>query len=85
MSIKKGTEGEYMSHKKWREEAIVYQIYPRSFKDTNGDGIGDIQGIIEKLDYIKELGVNTLWINPMNASAQADNGYDTTDYKKIDP
>lgn len=78
-------EGEKMSHKKWWENAIVYQIYPRSFKDTNGDGIGDIEGIIRKLDYVKSLGVNTVWINPMTLSAQEDNGYDSKDYKKIDP
>lgn len=74
-----------MSHKKWWENAIVYQIYPRSFKDTDGDGIGDIEGIISKLDYVKSLGVNTVWINPMTLSAQEDNGYDSKDYKKIDP
>lgn len=74
-----------MRHEKWWEKAIVYQIYPRSFKDTDGNGIGDIEGIIEKLDYVKSLGVNTIWINPMTLSAQADNGYDATDYKKIDP
>lgn len=74
-----------MSHKKWWEDAIVYQIYPRSFKDTNGDGIGDVKGIIEKLDYVKSLGVNTIWINPLILSAQKDKGYDAIDYKKIDP
>lgn len=74
-----------MSIKKWWENAIVYQIYPRSFMDTNGDGIGDIEGIIQKLDYVKSLGVNTVWINPMTQSAQDDLGYDTEDYKKIDP
>jgi oligo-1,6-glucosidase/alpha-glucosidase len=74
-----------MRSKKWWEEAIVYQIYPRSFKDSNGDGIGDIEGILSKLDYVKSLGVNTIWINPMTWSDQNDNGYDTVDYKKIDP
>ena len=74
-----------MRYKKWWEKAIVYQIYPRSFKDTDGNGIGDIEGIIEKLDYVESLGVNTIWINPMTLSAQEDNGYDATDYKKIDP
>src|SRR5690625_2786170 len=74
-----------MGSKKWWENAIVYQIYPRSFKDSNGDGIGDIDGIIQKLDYVKSLGVNTIWINPMTLSAQEDNGYDVIDYKKMDP
>ena len=62
--------------KNWWKESVVYQIYPRSFKDSNGDGIGDIPGIIEKLDYLKELGVNVLWISPMLESPQDDNGYD---------
>ena len=69
--------------KNWWKESIVYQIYPRSFKDSNGDGIGDIPGIIEKLDYLKELGVNVLWISPMLESPQDDNGYDISDYRKI--
>jgi oligo-1,6-glucosidase len=60
--------------KSWWKESVVYQIYPRSFKDSNGDGIGDIPGIIEKLDYLKELGVNVLWISPMLESPQDDNG-----------
>lgn len=69
--------------KKWWKESIVYQIYPKSFKDSNGDGIGDIKGIIEKLDYLKELGVNVLWISPMLESPQDDNGYDISDYRRI--
>ena len=69
--------------KNWWKESVVYQIYPRSFKDSNGDGIGDIPGIIEKLDYLKELGVNVLWISPMLESPQDDNGYDISDYRKI--
>ncbi|WP_186365493.1 alpha-glucosidase [Salinicoccus cyprini] len=74
-----------MRHRKWWEDAIIYQIYPRSFKDSNGDGIGDINGIIEKLDYIESLGVNTVWINPMILSNQQDNGYDVINYTKVDP
>ena len=70
--------------KNWWKESVVYQIYPRSFKDSNGDGIGDIPGIIEKLDYLKELGVNVLWISPMLESPQDDNGYDISDYQDID-
>ena len=69
--------------KKWWKESVVYQIYPKSFKDSNGDGVGDIRGIIQKLDYLKELGVNVLWISPMLESPQDDNGYDISDYQKI--
>ena len=69
--------------KKWWKEAVFYQIYPRSFKDSNGDGIGDIRGIIEKLDYLKELGVDAIWFSPMYDSPNDDNGYDIRDYEKI--
>lgn len=64
---------------------VVYQIYPKSFQDTNGDGIGDLQGIIRRLDYLKELGVDYLWITPFFLSPQNDNGYDIADYRSIDP
>ncbi|WP_147534429.1 glycoside hydrolase family 13 protein [Bacillus marasmi] len=69
--------------KTWWKEAVAYQIYPRSFMDTNGDGIGDIQGIISKLDYLKELGVDLLWICPMFDSPNDDNGYDIRNYNEI--
>ena len=69
--------------KKWWKESVVYQIYPKSFKDSNGDGVGDIRGIIQKLEYLKELGVNVLWISPMLESPQDDNGYDISDYRRI--
>jgi len=69
--------------KKWWKEAIVYQLYPRSFKDSNGDGIGDLQGIISKLDYIKSLGVTAVWLNPIYTSPNDDNGYDISDYRDI--
>ena len=69
--------------KKWWKEAVVYQIYPRSFKDNNGDGIGDLKGIISKLDYIKSLGVNVVWLNPIYSSPNDDNGYDVSDYRNI--
>ncbi|KAL8953074.1 MAG: hypothetical protein Q9222_001067 [Ikaeria aurantiellina] len=69
----------------WWKEAVVYQVYPSSFKDTNGDGWGDIPGIISKLDYIKDLGVDIVWVSPMYKSPQADMGYDISDYKTIDP
>lgn len=64
---------------------VVYQIYPKSFRDTNGDGFGDISGVIEKLDYLQELGVDYLWLTPFFISPQRDNGYDVADYRKINP
>lgn len=69
--------------RKWWKESVVYQIYPRSFKDSNGDGIGDLNGIIEKLDYIKELGANVIWLNPVYKSPNDDMGYDISDYRDI--
>lgn len=69
--------------KKWWKESVVYQIYPRSFHDSNGDGIGDLQGIIEKLDYIKKLGVDVVWLSPVYKSPNDDNGYDISDYQAI--
>ena len=69
--------------KKWWKESVVYQIYPRSFMDSNGDGIGDLQGIISKLDYLRNLGVDVIWLSPFYASPNADNGYDISDYQKI--
>lgn len=68
----------------WYKNHIIYQIYPKSFYDTNHDGIGDLKGIIKKLDYLKELGVNTLWLNPIFVSPQVDNGYDVSNYYAID-
>lgn len=68
---------------KWWKEAVVYQIYPRSFKDSNGDGIGDLPGITSKLDYLKKLGVNVIWLSPHFDSPNVDNGYDIRDYKKV--
>ena len=71
--------------KKWWHDKIVYQIYPKSFFDSNGDGIGDIQGIVQKLDYLKALGADILWVCPMYPSPMADQGYDISDYYNIDP
>ena len=68
---------------KWWKEAVVYQIYPRSFKDSNGDGIGDLPGITSKLDYLQKLGVNVLWLSPHFDSPNVDNGYDIRDYRKV--
>ncbi|MDU5510042.1 alpha-glucosidase [Enterococcus gilvus] len=69
----------------WWKKAVFYQIYPKSFKDTNNDGIGDINGIREKLPYLKKLGIDALWISPIYLSPQIDNGYDVADYRQIDP
>lgn len=71
--------------KKWWQKSIVYQIYPKSFQDTNGDGIGDIQGIIRRLDYLNDLGITMIWLCPINVSPMKDNGYDIADYYKVDP
>lgn len=73
-----------MKHEKdWFKDLIVYQIYPRSFKDGNGDGIGDLKGMTQKLDYLKSLGVNAVWMSPVYASPNVDNGYDISDYRSI--
>lgn len=69
--------------KKWWKESVVYQIYPRSFKDSNGDGIGDLNGITEKMDYLQELGVDVIWLSPVYQSPNDDNGYDISDYQAI--
>ncbi|MFC0561565.1 glycoside hydrolase family 13 protein [Halalkalibacter alkalisediminis] len=69
--------------KKWWKESVVYQIYPRSFMDSNGDGIGDIKGITSKLDYLKELGIDVIWLSPVYQSPNDDNGYDISDYQNI--
>ena len=74
-----------MLKKTWWKEAVVYQIYPRSFQDSNDDGIGDLRGIIQKLDYIKSLGVDAVWLNPVYKSPNDDGGYDISDYYNIQP
>jgi len=71
--------------RKWWKDGVVYQIYPASFKDSNGDGIGDLGGIISELDYIKSIGVNIIWICPMYDSPQVDMGYDISDYQNVYP
>ncbi|AOT07613.1 alpha-glucosidase [Pseudoalteromonas luteoviolacea] len=74
-----------MAQNEWWKGAVIYQVYPRSFKDTKGDGIGDLNGIIERLDYIKSLGVDAIWISPFFKSPMKDFGYDISDYRDIDP
>ena len=71
--------------KKWWNEKVAYQIYPKSFQDTNGDGIGDLKGVIRHLDKIEKLGANVIWLCPVFASPMVDNGYDISDYMDIDP
>ena len=73
------------SKRGWWESAVFYQIYPKSFQDTNGDGIGDLRGILSRLDYLEYLGVDGLWLSPVCASPQVDNGYDISDFRDIDP
>jgi len=74
-----------MTEIKWWQEAVVYQIYPRSFQDSNGDGIGDIPGIIQRLPYLKKLGIQVIWLSPIYQSPNDDNGYDISDYQKVLP
>ena len=74
-----------MGNREWWKNAVIYQIYPRSFADSNGDGIGDIPGIISKLDHLQDLGINVIWLSPVYASPNEDNGYDISDYLSIHP
>ena len=77
------TVEEYKMQKKWWKESVVYQIYPRSFMDSNGDGIGDLNGITNKLDYLADLGIDVIWLSPVYQSPNDDNGYDISDYQAI--
>lgn len=74
-----------MKNKNWWKEIVVYQIYPRSFQDSNGDGIGDLKGIVSRLDYLQQLGVGAIWLSPVCKFPQDDFGYDISDYRDIDP
>lgn len=74
-----------MAQQQWYKGAVIYQVYPRSFQDTNGDGIGDLKGIIARIDYIKSLGVDAIWISPFFKSPMKDFGYDISDYRDVDP
>ena len=69
----------------WWRGAVIYQIYPRSFRDSNGDGVGDLKGVLEKLDYVASLGVDGVWLSPFFASPMKDFGYDVSDYRQVDP
>ncbi len=69
----------------WWTRSVVYQVYPRSFQDTDGDGIGDLPGITRRLDHLERLGVDVVWLSPVYRSPQADNGYDISDYEDVDP
>lgn len=84
LANKKYLEVFYMS-KEWFKDSVVYQVYPKSFQDSNNDGIGDLAGITERLDYIKTLGADVIWLNPIYQSPNKDNGYDISDYKAINP
>lgn len=81
----KTTEVGYNTSRTWWKEGVLYQIYPQSFKDTDGDGFGDFQGVIEKLDYLESLGITMVWMNPFFESPLVDNGYDVSDYRAIHP
>lgn len=74
-----------MDSRNWWQSEVIYQIYPWSFQDSNSDGVGDIQGIISRLDYLADLGITSIWISPIYQSPMADNGYDISDYYTIAP
>ncbi|MDE7044804.1 MAG: hypothetical protein K2O97_07280, partial [Acetatifactor sp.] len=84
-SLSEEQEEHRVSENKWWKRAVIYQIYPRSFADSNKDGIGDLQGIISRLDYLEKLGIDAIWLSPVCRSPQDDNGYDISDYRDIDP
>ena len=74
-----------MNNSNWWQQAVIYQVYPKSFQDSNQDGLGDLRGIISRLDYIKQLGADVIWLNPVYKTANIDGGYDISDYQSINP
>ena len=85
INVVEGKSLEVADKLKWWQRKPVYQIYPKSFLDTNGDGIGDIRGVTRKLDYVKNLGAGAIWLTPIYVSPMVDNGYDIADYTAINP
>ena len=85
MNTALATQSEIATDKDWWRGAVIYQIYPRSFQDSNGDGIGDLRGIVDRLPYIATLGVDAIWISPFFMSPMKDFGYDVSDYCDVDP
>jgi len=83
--IDETTRGEAVAGRDWWRDAVIYQIYPRSFADGNGDGMGDLPGVVQHLDYLERLGVDAIWLSPFYRSPQADAGYDVADYRDVDP
>src|SRR5580700_1291376 len=80
-----GASASPRAQENWWQRAVFYEVYPRSFQDTNGDGIGDLNGITARLDYLRDLGIDALWITPFYPSPQVDFGYDISDYQNVDP
>ena len=85
MNMQAQADAQQSALQEWWRGAVIYQIYPRSFQDTNGDGVGDLPGIIQRLDYVASLGVDAVWISPFFKSPMADFGYDVADYRAVDP
>src|SRR3954468_13334469 len=85
MSLAMHAEAPTAAKGAWWQRGVIYQVYPRSFQDSNGDGIGDLKGIVQRLDYLTWLGVDAVWVSPIYPSPMADFGYDITDYTGIDP
>jgi alpha-glucosidase len=84
VNVKK-SDGSTAGKAEWWRSAVIYQVYPRSFADANGDGIGDLPGVVRELDHIAELGADAIWLSPFFPSPQADAGYDVSDYRNVDP